>query len=378
MRARFLLAAVAAVLGATALTVPAAQAAATPAARSHAATRAAMAAAVADGVPGVAGKAVDRDGTWGVAVGVGNLRTGAPRSADDRFRAGSITKTFVATVLLQLEAEGRLDLDDTVDHWLPGLVRGNGNDDRRITLRRLLNHTSGIFNYTNDADFRARVLGPEFLEHRYETHTPRELVAVALRHPPTSAPGGAWSYSNTNYVLAGMVIEKATGRPYGDEIRRRIIRPLGLRATSVPGLDPLVRGPHSRGYSLLGGATAYDVTTLNPSLAGAAFEVISDADDLNRFYSVLLRGGLLPRAQLAEMKTTVPSGGGGGYGLGLTVQTLPCGVEVWGHGGLIHGSASTAATTADGRHGITYNVNADWGSGEASTKVLAAEFCPAG
>jgi D-alanyl-D-alanine carboxypeptidase len=345
----------------------------------HDATRRAIEAAVKDGVPGVTATVKDEHGRWSTTAGVGDLRTGEPRSTRDRYRVGSITKTFVATVLLQLEAEGRLSLDDTVDEWLPGLVRGNGHDGRKITLRQLLNHTSGIFNYTADDDFgRTYFLKDGFFEHRYDTKSPAELVAVAMAHKPDFAPGTSWNYSNTNYVVAGMVIEKATGRPYGEEIGRRILKPLGMTATSVPGTRVTVPQPSSRAYSKLAETATgptYDVTRLNPSLAYAAGEMISNSGDLNRFYSALLKGRLLPPEQLKEMKTTVTAEGypNAGYGLGIMELKLSCGVRVWGHGGGIHGSNSEAVTTADGRHSIAFNFNGDW-SGDSGA-VIEAEFC---
>ncbi|MFG2356146.1 serine hydrolase domain-containing protein [Streptomyces sp. NPDC048521] len=345
----------------------------------HGATREAVEAAVRAGVPGVTATAKDAQGTWSTTAGTGDLRTGAPRSAADRYRVGSITKTFVATVLLQLEAEGRLSLDDTVDTWLPGVVRGHGHDGRRITVRRLLDHTSGVYSYTADEGFARRYfLKDGFFQHRYDTLTPGDLVAIALKHEPDFAPGTSWSYSNTNYVLAGMVIEKVTGHSYATEIRHRIIDPLHLTATSVPGAKVTVPRPSSRAYSkLTESATGrtYDVTTLNPSLASAAGEMISDSADLDRFYSALLRGKLLPAAQLKEMKTTVKVDGAPntGYGLGLMDRTLTCGVHIWGHDGGIHGSVSSAVTTADGRHSLAANFNGDW-AGDMDA-VLEAEFC---
>ncbi|MFJ6069405.1 serine hydrolase domain-containing protein [Streptomyces sp. NPDC093065] len=355
----------------------AAPAVAAPAADGHDATRRALKAAVADGVPGVTATARDGHRTWSRTVGVGDLRTGEPRSERDRYRVGSITKTFVATVVLQLEAEGRLSLDDTVDEWLPGVVEGNGNDGKRVTLRTLLNHTSGIHDYTADEEFARTYFARDgFFEHRYDTLTPRRLAAIATSHEPDFAPGTDWSYSNTNYILAGMVIEEATGRPYAEEVRRRIIDPLKLRATSVPGNRVTLPRPSSRAYSKLDGTATdptHDVTRLNPSMAGAAGEMISDSADLNRFYTALFRGRLLPPRQLAEMTTTVPARPGASYGLGLIKRELDCGVTVWGHAGGIHGSSSEAVTTRDGRHALALNFNGDWsGDGEA---VIEAEFC---
>ncbi|MFG2605795.1 serine hydrolase domain-containing protein [Streptomyces sp. NPDC048514] len=345
----------------------------------HTATREAVEAAVGAGVPGVTATARDAAGTWATTAGVGDLRTGAPRSTADRYRVGSITKTFVATVLLQLEAEGRLSLDDNVDRWLPGVVSGHGHDGRRITLRRLLDHTSGIYDYTTDGTFaRTYFTKDGFLRHRYDTLTPAGLVAIAMRHEPEFAPGTSWSYSNTNYIVAGMVVEKVTGHSYATEIRHRIIEPLHLRATSLPGTRTTVAHPSSRAYSKLAETATgptYDVTTLNPSLASSAGEMISDSADLDRFYSALLRGKLLPAEQLKEMKTTVKIAGvpNTEYGLGLMERTLTCGVHVWGHDGGIHGSTSSAVTTADGRHTLAFNFNGDW-TGDVEA-VIEGEFC---
>ncbi|MET7570215.1 serine hydrolase domain-containing protein [Streptomyces sp. NPDC005492] len=371
-----------ALMGATAVAVTVAlagPATAAPAGGNHAATRQALKAAVEDGVPGVTATVKDGGATWSATAGVGNLRTGKGRSTDDRYRVGSITKTFVATVLLQLEAEGRLSLDDTVEKWLPGVVQGNGNDGARITIRQLMNHTSGIFNYTADDDFgRTYFLKDGFFQHRYDTKTPADLVAIAMSHKPNFAPGTSWSYSNTNYVLAGMVIQKVTGHSYATEIRHRVIDPLKLTATSLPGTKATLPSPSSRAYGKLAETATgptYDVTNLNPSIASSAGELISDSSDLDRFYSALLRGKLLPAKQLKEMKTTVAAGDSPTtrYGLGLADITLPCGVHVWGHDGGIHGSQSAAVTTADGRHSLAFNFNGDW-SGDAGA-VVVGEFC---
>jgi D-alanyl-D-alanine carboxypeptidase len=361
-----------AALTATALAAPAAAAASPQQRDRHAATQQALDAAAEAGVPGAVAQArVGRAGWTGTA---------GERGGQDRYRVGSITKTFVATVLLQLQAEGRLDLDDTVEKWLPGVVRGNGHDGRKITVRQLLNHTSGVYSVTSDPGFQEKVFGPAFLEHRYDTWTPRQLVAVAMNHAPDFAPGTAWNYSNTNYVLAGMVVEKATGRPYGKEVERRILKPLKLRATSVPGTRATMPQPSSRAYSTLSidpdATTVHDVTELNPSLAYAAGEMISDSNDLQTFYRALLRGKLLPKAELREMTDAVAVGAeapGMAYGLGLMRQKLSCDKEIWGHGGGIHGSVSEAHVTRDGTHSLALNLNADW-TGD-SQAVVEAEFC---
>ncbi|MGW3291939.1 serine hydrolase domain-containing protein [Streptomyces sp. NPDC001002] len=357
----------------------AAPAFAAPTDRGHDATREAIRSAVAVGVPGVTATARDTRGTWRATEGVGDLRTGAPRSADDHYRIASITKTFVATVLLQLEAEGRLSLDDTVEKWLPGTVRGNGNDGRKITVRQLLNHTSGLFDYTSDEEFQRRLFSPDgFFEHRYDHRDAADLVGIAMAHKPDFKPGTSWNYSNTNYVVAGMLIEKVTGNSYGEEIKDRIVEPLDLDETSVPGDRTTVGRPSSRAYSKLARTATgptYDVTRLNPTAASSAGSMISDSADLNRFVSALLSGRLLPPEQLKEMKTTIssPQFPNAGYGLGLIRYDLSCGVSVWGHSGGIHGSTSEAVATADGRHSLALNFNGDW-SGD-SVAVIDAEFC---
>jgi D-alanyl-D-alanine carboxypeptidase len=329
-------------------------------------------------VPGATATVRDAHGTWSTTAGVGDTRTGRPRSARDHYRVGSITKTFVATVLLQLEAEGRLSLDDPVDTWLPGLVRGHDHDGRRISVRQLLNHTSGIHDYLDDDDFRRdHFTEAGFFRHRYDTLTPRELVDVAVRHAPDFEPGTSWGYSNTNYVVAGMLIEKVTGRPYATEITRRVIAPLHLKATSLPGTRTTLPRPSGRAYSTfrVRGGPVRDVTALNPSLASSAGEMISDSADLTRFYGALLGGALLPPRQLNEMKTAVDTKVHPGvrYGLGLMETRLACGTHVWGHDGGIHGSVSEAAATADGRHTLALNFNGDW-AGD-TTAVLDKEFC---
>ena len=363
---------------AAALAVPAVAAGPVAAPGGHDATKRAVRAAVADGVPGVTVTVRRGHGTWAATAGVGNLETGKPRSARDHYRIASITKTFVATVVLQLEAEGRLSLDDTVDTWLPGLVRGNDHDGRRVTIRQLLNHTSGIFDYLEDPGFQQTYMTADgFMKHRFDEAAPEELLAIAMKNRPYFEPGASFAYSNTNYLLAARVIEKATGNDYGDEIDRRIIAPLHLTSTSVPTSRVTLPRPGSRAYSKLArtdtGPT-YDVTELNPRLAYGSGQMVSSSADLTRFYSVLLGGRLLPPEQLKKMKTTVGSSRETSrYGLGLVDRKLTCGVHVWGHDGGISGSNSDAVTSENGRHSLAVNFNGDWsGSTDA---VIEAEFC---
>jgi D-alanyl-D-alanine carboxypeptidase len=281
---------------------------------------------------------------------VGSLRR------TDHFRAGSITKTFIATVVLQLAAEDRLSLTDTVEDHLPGLVRGAGNDGRGVTLRALLTHTSGLADYTADTGGTTPV-------------TPRQAVRIAVTHPPAAA--GRFAYSNTNYVLLGMVIQRVTGHSYAAEAERRIISPLRLTGTAFPGARSSLPAPHGRAYA----ADGSDVTELDPRVAGAAGELVSTLDDLDRFYAALLRGDLLPPRHLREMLDTRAAHGE--YGMGLFPVELPCGTTVWGHNGRISGSYVRTAATVDGRRVLTFRVNTDAVADPGlEPALLAAEFCP--
>ncbi|MFD9004263.1 serine hydrolase domain-containing protein [Streptomyces sp. NPDC059582] len=371
----------AAVITATALTSPAQASRDTaPTAADHQATQSAIDAAVAAGVPGVTAQVRDAGGIWKSAAGVGNLETGAPRGKNDRFRIGNITNTFVATVLLQMAAEKKLSLDDSVERHLPGLVTGHGNDGRAITVRQLLNHTSGLFDYLADPEYGQTYLaGDGYLQHRYDTQTPQQRVAVALSHAPLFAPGARHWFSNTNDILAALIVEKVGGRPYEDEVRARIIEPLGLKATSNPGTSAGLPRPSSRGYSKLFYVQPEridDVTEVNASQVWGNGDIISSAGDLDRFYGALMRGKLLPARQLKEMKTTVdnPDFPGSSYGLGIERLTLGCGTTVWYHDGGTVGWLTLAAFTEDGRHQLAFNYNSNWGA-ETLLPILNAEFC---
>ncbi|MFJ3503857.1 MULTISPECIES: serine hydrolase domain-containing protein [unclassified Streptomyces] len=352
-----------------------------PAAGGHEATRRAIDAAVAAGIPGITAEARDSRGVWKTAAGVGDLTTRAPRGENDRFRVGHLTSTFVATVLLQMEAERKLDLDDSVERHLPGLVTGNGNDGRAITVRQVLNHTSGLPDYFSDAAYvDTYVLGDGFFAHRYETMPHDKRVRVALAHPPLFPPGTRHGFSNTNDVIAAMVVEKAGGRTYEEEIRRRIVKPLGLTATTTPGNGVQLPRPSGRGYSkpyfLTQPDRIEDVTELNGSHNWGNLDIISSAADLNRFYGALMRGALLPPEQLRAMKTTVvnPDVPIAAYGLGIERLTLGCGTTVWYRDGGTVGWLSMVALTEDGRHQFTFNYNSDWRADDL-LPILSAEFC---
>jgi D-alanyl-D-alanine carboxypeptidase len=319
------------------------------------------------GAPGAVVLLRDRSGTRAGVAGFANLRTRERLRADHAFRVGSVTKTFVAAVVLQLAAEGVLRLDDSVERWLPGVVPNGG----AITLRQLLNHTSGIYDYTNDFE-----LLRTFVSNRLKVWAPSELVAMATRHQPLFAPGTSWAYSNTGYILLGLVVEHATGTTLAEQLRRRIFEPLALTRTSFPDVPTLAR-PFAHGYLRPGngliatpGGRPADITVYSPSWAWAAGALVSTAADLARFYGALLAGELLPAAQLGAMEATVPAGTEGEYGLGLMTVPLSCGAA-WGHGGLVFGYTALSFASRDGRHQAVVLVNT---SVAPSTPALARRF----
>ncbi|SNS29661.1 D-alanyl-D-alanine carboxypeptidase [Actinomadura meyerae] len=324
-----------------------------------------------DGGPGALLDLRDGRGDTTLTSGVADVTSGAPMRAGSRFRIGSMTKPFVATVVLHLVGERRVVLDAPVERYLPGVVRGNGNDGRVITVRQLLQHTSGIPDYLTYLDPQ------EILKDPLAHHDVHDLVDLALAHPPLFEPGKGWRYSNTNYLLAGMLIEKVTGRTYGEEIRRRIIKPLRLRDTSVPTDASTISGRHPRGYARPGPtAPLLDITAVNPSVADASGSMISSGADLNRFLGALVRGRLLRPAQLREMMKTRPTNpgdpsddGGRAYGLGLESRSLPCGGLYWGHGGDIFGYETVGGATVSGR-AATAMVNLDPGGTYAQSNDM--------
>ncbi|MFJ5926220.1 serine hydrolase domain-containing protein [Kitasatospora sp. NPDC092948] len=303
----------------------------------------------ADGVPAALATVKGRDGrTRTYTAGVGDLATGAKVPVDGQIRAGSNTKAFTAVVVLQLVAEGKVGLDATVDTYLPGLLRGDGIDGRNITVRQLLQHTSGLPDYLDAPELT------DFTTIQYRYFEPRELLDGALAQKALFAPGTDWMYSNTNYVVAGLLIQKVTGRPYGEEVTKRVIDRIGLRHTYVPATgETALREPHPHAYLNTGpGGPRIDYTEMDSSMAWSAGAVVSTNTDLNTFYSALLTGRLLPAAQLAEMRTTVPAeliGPGVRYGLGIESKPLSCGGLVWGHGGTAPAHRNRGGVTEDGR-----------------------------
>nr|WP_310376427.1 serine hydrolase domain-containing protein [Catenuloplanes atrovinosus] len=325
---------------------------------------------ISDGFPAAMAAVQGRGGrVRDYTAGVGDLASKARVPVNGRFRVGSTTKTFTAVTVLQLVGEGKVGLDEPIETYLPGLVRGDGIDGRSITVRQLLQHTSGLPNYT-------AIMGGDWfgIQHRY--YEPYELLNIALAHPAGFKPGTRWEYNNTNYLLAGLIIQRVTGRPLAEEITNRIIRRAGLRDTYFPPVgEQEIRGAHPNGYHRPApGAPLRDITDLDPSWAWAAGQIVSTPRDINAFFRALLGGKLLGTAELAQMRTTVEAPGtwaGARYGLGLFSTPLTCGGLVWGHGGDIPGFESRGGATDDGR-AVTVVVTALPESEPAAQHVLDA------
>jgi D-alanyl-D-alanine carboxypeptidase len=325
---------------------------------------------VAAGSPGVITFVNDGHGVRLRAAGVADRRSGRALRPTDRFRAGSNTKSLVATVALQLVREGKLSLSDTVGKRLPGVLPYADG----VTLRQLLNMTGGIPDYV--PAFEATVV--KDLHAAARSRSPRDLIAIVAGKRPDFAPGTSWNYSTTGYILAGMMIERATGHDLGDELRQRIFKPVRMSGTYYPGATTAIDGGYSRGYGEVEGRLR-DLTAFNASAAWAGGGVVTTATDMARYWRALLGGKLLAPAQLHAMKTTVPVGKGypGSYGLGIFRWTTPCGV-MWGNGGDLPGFSSEFVNSEDGKvqAGVIVNVNpipkAVSGEPLGATKTTAA------
>ncbi|ACZ87808.1 serine hydrolase domain-containing protein [Streptosporangium roseum] len=314
---------------------------------------------VDSGFTGVTLRVHDERGEWVGSAGVRKLGESAKPPTNGHVRIGSVTKTFTATVVLQLVAEGKIGLDTPADDYLPefGL-------DRRITVRMLLQHTSGVFNFTgeyyDDGTFAPGIAwgGQEWVENRFKTYRPEELVRLALSKPARFEPGTDWSYANTNYVLARLLIEKVTGRSYAEEMQRLILGPLGLSGTVAPTTQSEIPEPHAHAYYRYedaGREKTVDVTRQNPSWISSGGDMISTTQDLHTFISALVGGKLLPAPLLAEMCTPHPKIG---YGLGVFVQDAgENGGTVITHNGGHGGHAALMYSTPDGSKTLTATLN---------------------
>ncbi|MBX6767158.1 MAG: beta-lactamase family protein [Actinomadura rubrobrunea] len=332
-----------------------------PAGLDPAKLRATLDATHAAGMPGLYSSVRDGDRTWKGASGVADVRTGRPVRPDMEHRVGSITKTFVAAAVLQQVERGRIRLDAPIGDYLPDDVPGERG--RRITVRMLLNHTSGIADYIGSAFPSLQEPSADSLdENRLRKLKPRQLIKWGLEAPPTGDPGAHWSYSNTNDIILGRLLEKVTRTKAETYITREVIRRAGLEHTYFPD-GPALRGVHSRMYEALYGfiPTPRDYSFYDMSWAGTAGALVSTMDDLNAFYRALFTGKIIGPAALAEMRRTVPVRDADGtvvmsYGLGIYALDLPCGT-FWGHDGAVWGAGTQVLSSEGGGRQVAFGFN---------------------
>ncbi|WP_086855735.1 serine hydrolase domain-containing protein [Amycolatopsis lexingtonensis] len=343
----------------------------------------ALDAAVQAGNVGIIAIAADPAGHWRGRAGSGDIITGAKPDIGGRFRIGSVSKTFTATLVLKLAAKGRLRLDAPISEYLPGLLPY----PEPITVRQLLQHTSGL--PRDLAPQYTWTTLPELDTERFVHFDEVEAIHDSTVQPLLFPPGTGWSYSNTGYNVLALLVEKLTGRRFEQVLADWITGPLHLADTFLPRDFPLVPNPAMHGYEQLYPAPhgLTDVTAYNLSRYFGAGDIISSGTDLNRFFHALLGGELLPAGLLAQMKTTVPwpdTEGRIGYGLGLMRISLvgPCGPgapEVWGHAGDVPGYNTWSMSDETGTRGITVGSSPDVTASQdaASGRLLAmvAEFC---
>ncbi|SEP80718.1 D-alanyl-D-alanine carboxypeptidase [Lentzea xinjiangensis] len=283
------------------------------------------------------------EGTPGVEAHVnGRNHVAGKAPLNGRVRIGSITKSFVAVATLRLVAENKVQLDEPVNRFVPHIT------DDRITVRQVLQHTSGL------PDYVLAVGVPKIADIRDRYFEPHELLDAALRQQPALQPGEKYEYSNTNYVVAGLLVQKVTGRPVGEAIGD-VITKAGLKDTYWPGQgERQIRGRHAQAYALSDlldpKSAVVNATEIETSAAWTSGAMVSTPADVAKFYRALLQGGLLPKAQLDEMRKTVAIDDRSAYGLGLESTKLSCGGVWWGHGGSIHGWASLGGATDNGGH----------------------------
>lgn len=313
---------------------------------------------VTDKLPGVIVGIWTPDFTYKKAFGKADIKTGEERKFDDKIRIGSITKTFVATVILQLADEAKLNIDDKLSKYYPSYP-----NSENITLRQILNMTSGIPDYIEDP-----MVLKSFIYNRTNKFTPMELMDATIALPPFFAPGKGWQYSNGNYNILGMLIEKITENKIEDEINKRIILPLGLTNTSYP-VSPYIDGQYSHGYfaDTVSGELM-DYTVMDPSITWAAGCMISNIPDLKIYAEALVTGTLLSKNTQNERLKFVNTGIKDflKYGLGIFSMS-----GFIGHNGGITGYNTTMCYNPELNSMIIVSVNEYGVTGGKSDNIFA-------
>jgi D-alanyl-D-alanine carboxypeptidase len=320
------------------------------------------------GMPGVFAEVRDGNEVWRGAAGVADVSTRRPITPDMRHRVGSISKTFTAAAVLQQVESGQIGLDRPIGHYLSQLVPGERGN--AITLRMLLNHTSGLAEYLPCAypslkafPLLAETTPASLDQNRFARFHPTELIEMGVAAPAVGAPGGTPGiYSNTNYLLLCQVLEHVSGDNAEKCITRNVIERAKLEHTELAA-GPQISGPHSHMYEAWFGMMdpPCDYSVYDMSWVGPAASLISTVADLNRFYRLLLTGEIVSTASLAEMQRTVPvitfEGKKIEYGLGLHKMEMLGHGTFWGHHGTVWGAGAMSMTRADGKRQMSVAVN---------------------
>lgn len=302
--------------------------------------------------------------TWQGTSGVHDLTTNRPALENGRFRAGSTTKVVTAAVVLQLAADGDVDLDENVETYLPGLLPDSF--EKPVTVRHLLTFTSGLK--------PGKDLGPvngEGYENRYVTLPPEEVVASSVAKGPAFDPGEKQQYQNIDYTVLGMLIEKVTGDSYEDQAYLRVLKPAGMCDSYFPGgPDPRIHGPHNRGYQLLADGRLVDATEWNMSDRWAAGDMISTTADLERFLVALFGGKIVPKPLLEKEMLTLADAPGATMSAGLTLKELPGGRKLWFKTGARPGYSTGIGAIENSSFTLVYSVNATDAKSEDANPVV--------
>ncbi|MGW0522277.1 serine hydrolase domain-containing protein [Crossiella sp. NPDC003009] len=359
------------------------------------------------GAPSIAVRVQDEGEAWFGSAGLADPVTGAQRVPGERLNAGSIAKAFTAATVLTLAAEGKLDLEDTVEQWLPGSMAGAGYDADKITIRQLLSNTSGLFATGMARELQRRSnLRSAFSQHRFDVWSRADVLRLAVSEPPVYQPGEAFWYSNGGFSFAAAIVEEVTGNSYESEVDRTVVQPLGLQHTFArPRAETGYRGRHPRLFSKLflregvrpeevtpenwpsmmedPALPPLDTTDCNTSAGWGAGTVISTLEDLTVFLTALRAGTLLPAPQHQAMWTTVSTEGAhwlanARYGLGVYEVTLADGTVVRGGTGASMGTMTLVMGTPDGTHTLAAHVANDYSGFPIFNKLIEAEFGAAG
>ncbi len=303
------------------------------------------------GIPGIQIGISTPQWTWNSAAGNASEITGEPAKPGMRFLIASVSKAFTSVAIQKLAEEGKLSLEDKIDLWLPANLVEQIPNGHNITVRQLLDHTSGIADYDESSINEYELQNPD-IAVAYQTG-----LLQGLHDSPLYSPGVNYTYSNVNYILLTFIADKAAGVPYEEYVTRTILVPLGMNDTYFPHTNT-IPGPHMQAQIRDANGTVRDYTGLYIQFDRGAGDLISTTGDLNRFHRALREGKIISKASLAGMEKATPQSGKSGYGLGYTTENITTpGIVAQGHTGGYPGSFTFWYYLPETDTYLTYNVN---------------------